>query len=135
MAARTPDPIRLSAETAAYEFYAPRSRVKRGLRQLGIKPGSDQKYSIHDIVRALFSNNDLEQRGVEARWNAKIYDAELKKLRLEEEAGKLWPSDWVKARWRDQITKIFQFIRHSTLTKPEQRQLISQIETGITKDT
>jgi len=120
---------------AAHEFGVNSNKVRRGLRKNDIAPGDDGKYSTRQVAAAIFKTDGLEQRGIEARWQAKIYDADLKKLRLDEEAGKLWPSDWVKSRWRDQITKIFQFIRHSTLTKPEQRQLISQIETGITKNT
>ena len=134
MSQRPTPPVRLSAAQAAWEFHVAGKTVRRGLKQLGIVPGEDLKYSLYELTQAVFSNGGIEQKAKEAKWQAQIAEAKLKELRLNQEAGGLIPTDRLRREWDDAVVTLFTRIRHHpTLTEPEKRQLIAGIETDFEK--
>jgi hypothetical protein len=108
--------------------------VKRGLKQLGIVPGKDQKYSLWEIAQALYSHNGLEEKAKQAKWQAQIAEAKLKELRLNHEASRLISTDRLRREWDDAVTTLFTRIRHHpSLSDAEKRQLLLGIETDFEK--
>jgi hypothetical protein len=131
---RTPDPVRLSAKQGAIEFHVSYSSVKKGLKHAGIAQNWDYKYSIYELSKAIFKQDGLEEKGTAARWESKIHEAELKKIKRDELSGKLIKWEFIKKEWRDLITTISQRIRHNpSMTALEKKQLISEIEIDVGK--
>ena len=134
MGQRATPPVRISAKQAAWEFHVNGARVRRGLKQLGIVPGKDQKYSLYEITQALYSHNGLEQKAKEAKWRAQIAEAKFKELRVDRESGNLIPTDRLRREWGDAVVTLFTRIRHDPdLSEQKKRQLIAGIETDFEK--
>jgi hypothetical protein len=101
---------------------------------MGIVPGKDLKYSLYEIAQALFSNNGIEDKAKQAKWQAQIAEAKLKELKLAHEAGRLIPTDCLRREWDDAVTLLFTRIRHHPdLSEVKKRQLLSGIEVDFDK--
>ena len=120
-------PVRVSAFIAALECGVTVNKVKGGLKANGIAPGKDGKYSFREIVTALTSATGLEAKAKEAKWQHMIEEAELAKVMRQEKRGKLAPIELLKKYAEDIIVQHVQYIRHSSLSEVEKKQLIEQI--------
>jgi hypothetical protein len=120
-------PIRWSLHKAEIEFGRSVQRIKTGLRAAGISPGKDGKYSTREITTALFGFGTLERRAREAKMNQQIDEARLARSKLLQHEGALLPIAILKFCVADVFTQVVSFIRHSSLPKQEQEQLVAQL--------
>jgi hypothetical protein len=120
-------PVRLTVHTASRELGISSRALKRKLLSQAVIPGLDGMFSMRQIFDALNGVDDLERSAKEARWKAKIDEAAYAKLRLAEKRNTLIPVAVVLERAHDTATTFFQCIRHSSMPKAEQRQLIDQV--------
>jgi hypothetical protein len=97
------------------------------LQAAGISPGKDGKYSTREITTALFGFGTLERRAREARLQQQIDEARLARSKLLQHEGALLPIGIMKFCVADMLAQTVSFIRHSSLTKQEQEQLVAQL--------
>jgi hypothetical protein len=124
---RASQPIRLTPILAGRELGVSSRALARKLVSNAILPGEDSMFSMRQIFDALNGNSDLERRAKEARWQSKIDEAELSRLRLEEKQEKLIHVDVILAKIEDYVATFASGVRHSSMPKNEQRQLIDQL--------
>jgi hypothetical protein len=123
----THKPVRLSAHQASLECNVTTNKVKLGLKQNGIAPGNDGRYSLKEIVLALSSRSGLELKAKEAKFQRQIDEAEDAKTQRDERRGKLAKVEKLKDYAADVLAQVVSYIRHSSLTDKEKKQLIEQI--------
>jgi hypothetical protein len=130
-ATKIDSPIRLSPQQAARQLGVRATHIKNGLIRQQIGPGADGKFSVREIFTALNNLSELEREAKRARFQAKIDQAEYQRLRLEEKQGVLVHIDVALAQFRDIAAIFFGGIRHSSMPKAEQKQLIDQMGQAI----
>ena len=120
------DPIRLSPHQAARQIGVRSKHIKDGLTRHQFSPGNDGTFSLREIFQALNDLGALEAEAKRASFQAKIDDAAFRKLRLEEKRNELVPVLVAADQIQDLAATWFTAIRHSSMPKSEQRQLIDQ---------
>jgi signal recognition particle GTPase len=127
------EPLRWSERAARHEFRVPYSRMRRCLEANNIEPGPDGKYSTQQIATALFNHkNPLEQKAKNARWEAYIQQAELKKQQLEALQARLVPRDVAEKLLKDLVAVVAETIRRNPNVSPtEKRQWIEEMSETV----
>src|SRR6266481_6021272 len=112
--------IRWSAFVAGQEFGVTTSKVKAGLRRLGIvSSGKDGKFTTQEIAAALFKTDAKEQRAKESRWDSQIDEAKYKRNQREEQECRLVDVKMAQEAFDDLVATHVSIIRHSKMTDME----------------
>jgi hypothetical protein len=119
--------IRWTVARACEEFHKTARIIREGLRANNIEPGPDGKFSSLDVALACFELPALEKKAREAKLRQQIAEADLQQMRRDVEEGKLAPIQTLVDAHLDIITQVVQFVRHSSMTEAEKKQLITMV--------
>jgi hypothetical protein len=119
--------IRWTVARACEEFHKTARLIREGLRANHIEPGPDGKFSSLEIATACFELPALEKQAKEAKLQQVIDDAARAKLKREVEEGQMAPIKALIDWHLDIITQVVQFIRHSSMTDAEKKQLVTMV--------
>lgn len=108
-------------EQASYEFNIDRKTLSGRLRQAGIDPGADGKFTTVQIVRAIYS--DLESERIR-KTRAEADQVEMENA---EKAGKLIDAEDWSRRWAPMFASITRLIRTSELTDDKKDSVLNEL--------
>lgn len=108
-------------ERAAVEFNIDRKTLSGRLRQAGIDPGPDGKFTTVQIVRAIYS--DLESERIR-KTRAEADQVEMENA---EKAGKLINAEDLWAWWSPVLAGIKRVIQTSKMTDDEKDAILTEL--------
>lgn len=113
--------IAWTIEQACYEFAINPRTLSGRIRQAGIDPDADGKFTTQQIVRAIY--NDLESERIrEIRSKADLNEQEL-----QTKSGQLVDKNEIVKAWQGRFVSMVRIIKSSKLTEDEQIQLLSEL--------
>jgi len=121
------DHIRWTINKAATEFRKDARAVRKGLREIDAKLGSDGKYSSDDIAKAIFDLPRMEYLAKQAQFQRQIAEAKIAELKRAEQEGKMVDIKLFRTMALDMLLSLATFIRHTKMSEEEKQQAINSL--------
>lgn len=114
--------IRWTLEVAATEFEISRATLSSRIKNAGILPGADKKFSTRDIRRAVYTDGETARAEL-ANSQRELID--LKKMKL---AGELVYASQCQQLWDSVVIGLRQKISDSPLPEETKREILKDLQ-------